>query len=193
MCEVFGAFGWVEGLPMMRKLADHFLSCGINYFVPHAFSPKLDDSDCPPYFYNRGTSTQFALFGGLMQYMQRAAHLLSGGTHVADVAVLYNTGRWTSLEAMPTEEVTRVLTQAQIDFDIIPEDYILARCTAENGRLRCAQESYGALVVPYQKMMSKALREQLDALSAAGVLTYRTDLSGTLVFVCDGKTIEYRK
>jgi beta-lactamase superfamily II metal-dependent hydrolase len=37
------------------------------------------------------------------------------------------------------------------------------------------------------------VQSTLDALSAAGVLTYRTDLSGTLVFVCDGKTIEYRK
>ena len=37
------------------------------------------------------------------------------------------------------------------------------------------------------------VQSTLDALSAAGVLAYRTDLSGTLVFVCDGKTIEYRK
>lgn len=37
------------------------------------------------------------------------------------------------------------------------------------------------------------VQSTLDALSAAGVLTYRTDLSGTLVFVCDGKTIEYRQ
>ncbi|MBR2621989.1 MAG: MBL fold metallo-hydrolase [Clostridia bacterium] len=33
----------------------------------------------------------------------------------------------------------------------------------------------------------------LDTLNAAGVTVYRTDLSGTLVFVCDGTTIEYRK
>lgn len=33
----------------------------------------------------------------------------------------------------------------------------------------------------------------LDALRAAGVTVYRTDESGTLVFVCDGKTIEYQK
>lgn len=33
----------------------------------------------------------------------------------------------------------------------------------------------------------------LDTLNAAGVTVYRTDHSGTLVFVCDGKTIEYKK
>ena len=37
------------------------------------------------------------------------------------------------------------------------------------------------------------VQSTLDALSAAGVVTYRTDLSGTLVFVCDGKTIEYQQ
>ena len=37
------------------------------------------------------------------------------------------------------------------------------------------------------------VQSTLDALNAAGVTVYRTDLSGTLVFVCDGTTIEYKK
>lgn len=37
------------------------------------------------------------------------------------------------------------------------------------------------------------VQSTLDALSAAGVSVYRTDLSGSLVFVCDGKTIEYQE
>lgn len=37
------------------------------------------------------------------------------------------------------------------------------------------------------------VQSTLDALSAAGVTVYRTDLSGTLVFVCDGKSIEYNR
>jgi beta-lactamase superfamily II metal-dependent hydrolase len=37
------------------------------------------------------------------------------------------------------------------------------------------------------------VQSTLDALSAAGVTVYRTDLSGTLVFVCDGESIEYKK
>jgi beta-lactamase superfamily II metal-dependent hydrolase len=37
------------------------------------------------------------------------------------------------------------------------------------------------------------VQSTLDALSAAGFKTYRTDLSGSLVFVCDGKTIEYQE
>ena len=40
MCEAFGAYGWNEGLKMMKWIADHLLVRGINYLVPHAFDPK---------------------------------------------------------------------------------------------------------------------------------------------------------
>lgn len=169
MCEMFGAFGWAEGLPVMKRIADHFLCCGTNYFVPHAFSLRKDDTQHPPYFYNYGRNTQFELFKGFMTYLKRVSHLLSSGVHKADVAVLYNTGIWTSLEAMPTEEVTKLLTQNQIDFDIIPEDYIIEKCSAEGGVMRCGRETYGAIVVPYCEMMPKDLRTKLDELAFAGV------------------------
>ena len=38
MAEVFGAFGWHEGLREMKWIADHMLVRGINWFTPHAFS-----------------------------------------------------------------------------------------------------------------------------------------------------------
>ena len=50
MCEVFGAYGWAEGLPMMKWLMDFLLVRGINRFVPHAFSPDFPDPDAPPNF-----------------------------------------------------------------------------------------------------------------------------------------------
>lgn len=172
MCEIFGAFGWAEGMPVMKKMADLFLASGINYYVPHAFTPRFNDGDCPPHFYNHGTNTQFKLFGDLMGYMQRVSHILSGGTHKADVAVLYSTGIWTAQPHMPTEEIAKVLTQAHIDFDIIPEDYMLTKCTAENKVFKCNNETYGAIVVPYLKMMPIALRRKLDEFAEAGIPVY---------------------
>mgnify|MGYP000396982990 FL=1 len=60
LCEVFGAYGWAEGLKLMKWLLDHMLVNGINYFVPHAFSMKdFPDPDCPPHFYARGMNPQF--------------------------------------------------------------------------------------------------------------------------------------
>lgn len=172
MCEIFGAFGWAEGMPVMKKMADIFLASGINYYVPHAFTPRFNDGDCPPHFYNKGTNTQFKLFGNLMEYMQRVSHILSGGTHKADVAVLYSTGIWTAKEHLPTEDVAKALTQAQIDFDIIPEDYMLSKCSVENSLFKCNNETYGAIIVPYLRMMPVALRRKLDEFAKAGVPVY---------------------
>lgn len=62
LCEVFGAYGWAEGLKLMKWLLDHMLVNGINYFVPHAFSMKdFPDPDCPPHFYARGMNPQFRI------------------------------------------------------------------------------------------------------------------------------------
>ena len=38
MCEIFGNYGWSEGVALEKYLADHFMVRGINHFVPHAFS-----------------------------------------------------------------------------------------------------------------------------------------------------------
>ena len=40
MCEIFGAYGWGEGVRLEKYLLDHFMVRGINHFVPHAFSGK---------------------------------------------------------------------------------------------------------------------------------------------------------
>ncbi|HHX61057.1 MAG TPA: hypothetical protein GX707_10155, partial [Epulopiscium sp.] len=59
MCEIFGNYGWAEGVPLMKWLTDHMLVRGINKFIPHAFSPIFPDRDCPPHFYARGNNPQF--------------------------------------------------------------------------------------------------------------------------------------
>ena len=147
MCEIFGAFGWAEGLPYMKGLADIMLVSGINYFVPHAFSPKEDDPDCPPHFYNGGKNVQYPLFKNLMGYMGRCAHMLKDGIHRADVAVFYNAeGEWTGGRSSEINGICHALATNLIDFDIIPYDY-LANASVKDQRLYVNGESYGALIV----------------------------------------------
>jgi len=90
MCEMYGAYGWAEGMSLMKWLTDHMLVRGINYFVPHAFSPKFPDYDCPPHFYGRGKNPQYRDFKVLMDYMNKMSHLLTDGRHVATAALLYH-------------------------------------------------------------------------------------------------------
>ncbi len=153
MCEIFGAFGWAEGLPYMKALADTMICSGVYYFVPHAFSVRAEDPDCPPHFYNGGKYIHYPLFSRLVGYMDRFSHLMSDSVHRADVAVFYNAeGEWTGGKNQPFSDLCAVLTQGTVDFDIIPYD-MLCDARVENGRLRVGKESYGALIISESEIM----------------------------------------
>ena len=168
MCEIFGAYGFAEGLPFMKKLADHFLASGINRFVPHAFTPKYPDPDCPPHFWCRGMNPQFEQFGELMRYMQRVIHALEGGEHVADALVYYNAeSEWSGGETLLYFDAAKRLTQAQIDFDFIPQDSALA-LEARDGKLWLNGRGYRAFVLPGCEFITASLDEKLAGLIGAG-------------------------
>lgn len=91
MCEIFGNYGWVEGVRLEKYLIDHFVVRGVNYFVPHAFNCKAyPDKDCPPHFFAHGNNPQYRHFGALMAYTNRVCNLISGGRADTRVAVLYH-------------------------------------------------------------------------------------------------------
>ncbi len=91
MCELFGNYGWSEGLEMMKWLTDFMLIRGINIFVPHAFSAKdFPDPDCPPHFYAHGHNLQAPYMKYLFTYMNRMAHILNGGRSCSQVGILYH-------------------------------------------------------------------------------------------------------
>ncbi len=175
MCELFGAFGWAEGLPFMKAMADGLLVSGINHFVPHAFSPKEEDPDCPPHFYNGGKNVQYPLFKNLMGYMERCSHLISGGVHQADVAVLYCAeSEWTGGKYASMDELCRRLTTNLIDFDIIPND-VLQNAEVRDGRLCVGEETYGALIVTTSEILPKACLDSVTRLAESGLLVVFPD------------------
>lgn len=161
MCEVFGAYGWHEGLPLMKWILDHQVAQGINYFVPHAFSPvKFPDSDCPPHFYAQGHNPQFRYFGLLMKYINKLATVFSDGETRPQIAVLYHAeAEWTG-HYLSTQKVGRILNQRQVDYDIVPNDVFeegshymvdLNHGLIINGR------PYSLLLIPYAQYISSAL------------------------------------
>lgn len=175
MCEIYGAFGWVEGMPFMKQLTDHMLVNGINYFVPHAFSAKYPDLDCPPHFYINGKNPQYKLFGKLMEYTQKCCHLLSSGVHQASVAVLYNAeAEWANGEYMLFQEVAKKLTKNQIDFDILPED-ALFNCKNADGNILVNKEKYKALIVPYSEILPFALIATINKMANQGIKVFFVD------------------
>ncbi|MBO4325934.1 MAG: hypothetical protein J5950_01530 [Clostridia bacterium] len=169
MCEIFGAFGWAEGVPMMKKMLDRMLSGGINHFVPHAFTPKYPDPDCPPHFYGKGNIMQFRAFGQLMRYMSRMAHILSGGNYPADVAVLYNAeAEWCGGRCDTLQRTAKTIGRAHIAFDIVWED-ILGEFEVKNGKASVRGRQYSALVVPESPFLPPELIKALEKLEKSGL------------------------
>lgn len=189
MCEVFGAYGWAESCSDMKWLLDHLLVRGVNHFVPHAFSPKFPDPDCPPHFGANGKDPQYDSFSRLMRYGNQVSHLLYGGTHVADAAILYDA----EFEWMNKENTTqfmnvpaKVLYDNNIDFDFLPIDCIVGdtdariySAEAEGNVLKVNEERYKVLIVPAAPLMPQKLTDKLAELARKGVPILRmgTDCS----------------
>lgn len=173
MCEIFGNYGWAEGVRLEKYLVDHFLVRGVSHFVPHAFSPKaFPDPDCPPHFYADGHDAQFRHFGALMQYVNRIATLTEGAKHQVSVAVLYHAeADWTQENAMPFERPLRKLYDAQIDCHVIPSDVFSEREKYRVSLEKCLtvnENSYQTVVIPATDYLTEEAALALAALCEGG-------------------------
>ncbi len=123
MCEIFGNYGWEEGVRLEKYLLDHFLVRGVNHYVPHAFTCKAyPEPDCPPHFYAMGNNPQYKHFGALMRYADRVTGLISGGQIDAKVAILYHgESEWMG-DTMFMQKPARQLYDHRIDYRFVPSD-----------------------------------------------------------------------
>jgi hypothetical protein len=171
VCEVFGAYGWQEGLKLMKWLTDHICVRGVNFIIPHAFSPKAKDPDCPPHFYARGLNPQWRYFGIWSSYANRLCALLSGGNHIAPVAVLYHAEAEWCGEYEPFEKVVKTLALQQIDCDILPADTLIYpdEIHLEPRGFRVNRETYQALIIPFAEKLPGKLLRALNDLAVRGV------------------------
>lgn len=175
MCEIFGAFGWAEDTEFMKFLTDHFLVRGINYFVPHAFSPKENDTDCPPNFYNSGKNPQYKYFGMLMSYLNRMCALTEGAVHIPTCAVIYDAeASWATKDFCENKDICKALYDAQLDYDIIPFDRLDS--ISDDGYIN--GEYYPVILLPYSAYYSKANLDKLERLKARTVCVGEKSICG---------------
>ncbi len=171
-CEIFGNYGWQEGVRLEKYLLDHFMVRGINYFVPHAFSAKsFPDPDCPPHFYAHGYNPQYRHFGRLMQYAERVCDLISGGSAKAPVAILYHGEAEWAGKCMLMQKPARVLAESQTDFFFVPADVFAEpdfyAAGTENGFSVNGHE-FSLLLIPYAQFITRQLAEGIAALLSKG-------------------------
>lgn len=188
MCEVFGAYGWNEGTKLMKWIIDHMLVSGVNYFVPHAFSLKdFPDPDCPPHFYAQGQNPEFKAFGKLMKYTNRMATILSGGKHIADIAVLYHAEAEWSGNYLSTQKVARILSQNQYEFDVVAMEMV-QNAEIGVGEFSINNHSFKALLIPYMQRVPMEFLSKLSEFVQAGIQVSFID--GLPVEYIEGKNIQ---
>ena len=172
MCELFGAYGWSEGIRLEKYLTDHCLVRGINRFVPHAFTCRdYPDKDCPPHFYAMGNDPQFKYFGKLMQYTNRLCELFEGCKNTAARAgVYYNAESEWSGAAMALEAVSKVLFESQKDFFFLPlsvfeennPDVKINKLLTVNGH------DFETIIVPQCRYIPRELLQSLQLFKEKG-------------------------
>ena len=171
MCEIFGNYGWSEGVKLEKYLADHLMVRGINYYVPHAFTAKAyPDPDCPPHFYAHGHNPQYRHFGALMKYMNRVTTMISGGRAVIPAAVLYNAEADWAGDMMYLQKPAIELYDHQVDYHFLPADVFTEEKygTKTDGALVVNGQPYRVLVVPYMEYIPQAALQGILALSSGG-------------------------
>ncbi len=172
MVEIFGARGQALPYPEMKWLTDHTQVRGVNFFIPHSFNPRAPyDRDCPPYFYNGGFEPRFPLYRVFADYLSRLSLILTGGRHIAPVALLFIGNSAHVGKAVPPEEMTTALQDALFDLDWMPYD-VFERDTRLAGKeIKLFGESYKVLVVPPVEVIPyRTLEKAMEFLDLGGVV-----------------------
>ena len=171
MCEIFGAYGWQFGLTEMKWLTDHACSRGANFLMPHAFTPKFPDPDCPPHYYAHGNNPQWRHFGVWSAYAARVCHLLSGGQSVASVAVLYHAEAEWAGACEHFHHAVAALAKRQIDCDELPIDMLVDETLTrvKQGSFTINGQRFACLIVPFAQRLPLACIRRIVQLLGAGV------------------------
>ncbi len=124
--------------------------------------------------------------GAFLKYFERLSYLLSQGTFVCDVAVLYPVAPFEAGLDGPKATKTafdtaRALMAAGVNFEFVDADS-LARARVREGRLEVADSSYRALLFPAMEAVRWSSLEIASRLAQAGGLVWNI---GTLPLASD--------
>lgn len=180
LCESMGGTYWDCSLERMKWILNWEYVLGVNLFNNHGYHYSIEGErkrDWPPsQFYHH---TWWKYYDRFTDYSARLSHLLTGGTHVAKVLVLYPlTSIWTNYVPQERNAVgnviesdfnylTDTLLRLHYDFDFIDEKR-LSQTVIEKGKIKIAGEEYSLLILPPVTHIRKSTYEVLDGFLKSG-------------------------
>jgi hypothetical protein len=164
----------------MKWIADWEYVLGVNLLNPHGFHYTFEGArkrDWPPSMFYQ--YPWWPWYGEFSAYISRISELLSGGRHVAKVAVLWPINAMFAAylpqtrtpQSQAVEQGLNVLTDTLLrlhhDFDYLDEE-VLATAGLDGGRVRVADEDYELVLVPPMGHVRAATVEALERFAAGG-------------------------
>lgn len=182
--ESMGGSYWDCTMERMKWIGDWEYVLGVNQFIPHGFHYTIEGErkrDWPPSMFCQFTWwDQYGLFN---DYMTRMGYTLSGGDHVAKVAIIYPMNSiWANYTPQARTKIgdtiendfnymTDRLLRLHIDFDYLDEDVLCDECRIEDGKICIQGEKYEMLMLPpCTHIKAKTLAKMEEFVEAGGKL-----------------------
>jgi hypothetical protein len=180
ICESFGGIFMDATMQRMKWIADWEFLLGVNVLNPHGFHYTLEGArkrDWPPSMFYQYPWWRY--YGRFSAYMSRLSETLTGGRHVAKVAVLWPINamfaEYLPQGSTPAQEaiesglnaLTDTLLRLHHDFDYLDED-VLAGAAIDGGEVRIGDEAYELVVIPPMTHLKAATLDALERFAAGG-------------------------
>jgi alpha-L-rhamnosidase len=187
--ETFAAYRPIPSVEQARYVLNEEMVRGVNQveimFFPASSAVSLN-GNTP----NTGAGKPSAFmnepgFPDLMQYVRRLSYLMSMGRPAASVALyIPSSSMWLGEAAADRDFVSteRLLSEHQIDFDIVNEDALASDLVAGKGTLTTLSgNSYRTIILPGEMLLSQAALDRLHTFAAGGGRVLFLDHTPTLI------------
>src|SRR5687768_1787407 len=180
LCESFGGIFMDATMQRMKWIADWEYVLGVNLLNPHGFHYTLEGPrkrDWPPSMFYQ--YPWWPYYGEFSNYISRLSHLLSGGKHIAKVAVLWPMNAmfatYTPQSHNATGDrierdfntLTDLLLRLHYDYDYLDED-VLANAELQGNSIRIQDEAYELVVLPPMTHLKLSTLDHLEKFIAQG-------------------------
>jgi hypothetical protein len=182
--ESFAAYRPAPDVDMARYILNEQFVRGVNLvetmYFPATSTPNAHNS----------SYMEDPAYPGLLTYVQRMSYLMSMGRPAASVALyLPSSSMWMGDAAADATFVSteRMLSERQIDFDIVNDDALAADLKAGHGTLETASgNSYRTVILPNISVLSQAALDRLRIFASTGGRVLFLSRTPSLI---SGKTI----
>jgi len=164
--ESFAAYRPAPDVDMARYILNEQFVRGVNLVETMYFPASSTDKA------HRSSYMDDPAYPALLEYVQRMSYLMSMGRPSASVALyLPSSSMWMGDAAADTAFVSteRMLSERQIDFDIVNDDALAKDLIAGRGTLETASgNNYRAVILPNVSLLSQATLDRLRAFADGG-------------------------